>query len=95
MSISKDAIEAAARAIADAQNVPFAGRKQLLLARAALTAAAPFIQAAAVAEAMEKLAVKFEATASCASYIGTEDIMETWLNAAQRARAATIAGETK
>lgn len=60
---------------------------------AALTSAAPAIQAAAIAEALEQLAVSFEATASCASYVGTEDIMETWLNAAQRARKAIEASK--
>jgi len=43
-TISTYAIEAGARAIADAQNVPFVGRKQLLLVRAALTAAAPILR---------------------------------------------------
>lgn len=54
MNIPTEAIEAAARAIAGAQNVPFAGRKQLLLARAALTAAAPFIAAQAKAAAWDE-----------------------------------------
>lgn len=51
----------------------------------ALTAALPFIAAQAKGEALEQIAVEFEALASTASYSGTEDTMETWLAAARHA----------
>lgn len=86
MTTNQDAIDAAAAALSTYHSEAHARR----LALVALTAAAPILAAQAKADALEQLAVSFEVTASCASYIGTEDIMETWLNAAQRARAAGI-----
>jgi hypothetical protein len=69
MSIPDKAVEAAANAVKDAQNVPFSGTKQRTIARAALEAAAPLIAAQALRDAAEEVIIP-----------GTSSVVAAWLN---------------